>query len=484
MILTTIFLVLFISIITLIFIPSTNLFLLRFIALLGSATAFIFSCFLLISFNCNFFYFQSIVTYKFGFDFLNLYFSLGIDGISLFFFILSSFLIFLCVLFIWNESTFKEYAITLLIIDLLLLLVFSVLDLLLFYVFFEAILIPMYLMIGIWGSRERKIRAVYLFFFYTLLGSLCMLIGLIYIYTLTGTLNFEYLMSYSFTFDQQYWLWLAFFLSFASKIPMFPFHVWLPEAHVEAPTVGSVLLAGILLKLGVYGFLRFSLNLFPEASLFFSPLVYLLSVLGIVYASLTAIRQTDLKRIIAYSSVAHMNLVTIGIFSFNVVGIEGSILQSISHGFVSGAMFLLVGILYDRYHSRLLYYYGGLVHMMPGYAALLLLFTLANIALPGTSSFVGEFLLLAGIYKTNFLTCIFATLGVILCGAYSLWLYNRIIFGNLKIHNTLLFKDINFREFSILLPLLFLVLLMGIYPKFFLDYIHLSSSTLHLLTLS
>lgn len=484
MLLTTIFSALLFSIIALFFIPSTNTFLLRCSALMGSSIAFILSCFLLVSFNCNYFYFQNIVTYQFGFDFLNLYFSLGIDGISLFFFILSSFLIFLCILFIWNEPKFKEYAITLLVIDLLLLLVFSVLDLLLFYIFFEAILIPMYLMIGIWGSRERKIRAVYLFFFYTLLGSLCMLIGLLYIYSLTGTLNFEYLMSYSFSFEQQYWLWLAFFLSFASKIPMFPFHIWLPEAHVEAPTVGSVLLAGILLKLGVYGFLRFSLNLFPEASLYFSPLVYLLSILGIVYASLTAIRQTDLKRIIAYSSVAHMNLVTIGIFSFNVVGIEGSILQSISHGFVSGAMFLLVGILYDRYHSRLLYYYGGLVHMMPIYAALLLFFTLANIALPGTSSFVGEFLLLAGIYKTNFLTCIFATLGVILCGAYSLWLYNRIIFGNLKIHNTLLFKDINFREFSILLPLLFLVLLMGIYPKFFLDYIHLSSSTLHLLTLS
>ena len=484
MLLTTIFSVLLISILFLFFIPVMNLNLLRWTALFGSGITFVLSCFLLVSFNCNYFYFQNIVTYQFGFDFLNLYFSLGIDGISLFFFILSSFLIFLCVLFIWNEANFKEYAITLLVIDLLLLLVFSVLDLLLFYVFFEAILIPMYLMIGIWGSRERKIRAVYLFFFYTLLGSLCMLIGLLYIYSITGTLNFEYLMSYSFSFEQQYWLWLAFFLSFASKIPMFPFHVWLPEAHVEAPTVGSVLLAGILLKLGVYGFLRFSLNLFPEASLYFSPLVYLLSILGIVYASLTAIRQTDLKRIIAYSSVAHMNLVTIGIFSFNVVGVEGSILQSISHGFVSGAMFLLIGILYDRYHSRLLYYYGGLVHMMPIYAALLLFFTLANIALPGTSSFVGEFLLLAGIYKTNFLTCIFATLGVILCGAYSLWLYNRIIFGNLKIHNTLLFKDINFREFSILLPLIFLVLLMGIYPKFFLDYIHLASSTLHLLTLS
>jgi NADH-quinone oxidoreductase subunit M len=263
---------------------------------------------------------------------------------------------------------------------------------------------------------------------------------------------------------------------------MFPFHIWLPEAHVEAPTVGSVLLAGILLKLGVYGFLRFSLSLFPEASLYFSPFVYLLSVLGVIYASLSAIRQTDLKRIIAYSSVAHMNLVTLGIFSFNTIGIEGSILQSISHGFVSGAMFLLVGILYDRYHSRFLYYYGGLVHMMPVYSVFLLIFTMANIALPGTSSFVGEFLLLLGIYKTNILSSIIGALGVILCGAYSLWLYNRIIFGNLKTTSITMFKDINSREFIILLPLLILVLFMGIYPSFFSEYIHLSVCSLSLVT--
>jgi len=349
---------------------------------------------LMIEFDPNSYHFQSIATYKISADFLNLSFTFGLDGISLFFFVLSSFLIFLCVLFVWEEPLLKEYTLTLLIIDLLLLLVFSALDVLLFYIFFEGILIPMYLMIGVWGSRERKIRAVYLFFFYTLFGSLLMLVGLMYIYSITGTLNLEYLLTWQFTFTEQCWLWLAFFMSFASKIPLFPFHVWLPEAHVEAPTVGSVLLAGILLKLGVYGFLRFSLTLFPEASLFFSPLIYLLSVLGVIYASLTAIRQTDLKRIIAYSSVAHMNLVTLGIFSFNTIGLEGSILQSISHGFVSGAMFLLVGILYNRYHSRLLYYYGGLVHVMPIYSTLFLIFTMANIALPGTSSFVGEFFII------------------------------------------------------------------------------------------
>jgi proton-translocating NADH-quinone oxidoreductase chain M len=413
---------------------------------------------------------------------MNLSFSVGLDGISLFFFILSNFLIFLCVLFVWEETLLKEYLISLILIDLLLLLVFSVLDVLLFYIFFEAILIPMYLMIGIWGSRERKIRAVYLFFFYTLFGSLLMLVGLMYIYSITGTLNLEYLLSWNFTFEEQYWLWLAFFLSFASKIPMFPLHVWLPEAHVEAPTVGSVLLAGILLKLGVYGFLRFSLTFFPDASLFFSPFVYLLSVLGIIYASLTAIRQTDLKRIVAYSSVAHMNLVTLGIFSFNSIGLEGSILQSISHGFVAGAMFFLIGILYSRYHSRLLYYYGGLVHLMPLYSVFFLIFTMANIALPGTSSFVGEFLLLCGIYKANIVCCIIAATGVILCGAYSLWLYNRVIFGNIKITYTLKFKDLNFREFSILFALVIWVVFMGVYPTFFSNYIHLSVSNLSFVT--
>ena len=482
MLLTYIFSILLFSIFILFLVPKTNIFLLRLVALVSSSVVFFLCCILLINFNCNFYYFQHVTTFSLNFELLNLYLSFGIDGLSLWFFILSSFLIFLCILFVWNEFLFKEYAIVLTVLNLLLLLVFSVLDVLFFYIFFEAILIPMYLMIGLWGSRERKVRAVYLFFFYTLIGSLCMLLGLLYIYNLTGTLNFEYLLTYKFTFEQQYWLWLAFFLSFASKIPLFPLHVWLPEAHVEAPTVGSVLLAGILLKLGVYGFLRFSLNLFPEASLFFSPFVYLLSVLGIIYASMSAIRQTDLKRIIAYSSVAHMNLVTMGIFSFNIIGIEGSIMQSISHGFVSGAMFLLVGILYDRYHSRLLYYYGGLVHMMPVYAVLFLIFTMANIALPGTSSFVGEFLLLTGIYKVNILSSVISALGVILCGAYSLWLYNRIIFGNLKINHTLLFKDITFREFAILFPLLFLVFLMGIYPTFFLNFIHLASSNLFLIT--
>ena len=472
--LSIIFFILLFSIFFLFFIPGQNKPFLKFIGLISSGFVLFFSVLLFIKFDNSNCFFQDLVLFKVGSLFFNFDFIFGFDGISIYFFLLTTLLFFLCVLFIWKEFFFKEYLICLLSIELLLLLVFSVLDLLLFYIFFEAILIPMFLLIGIWGSRERKLRAAYLLFFYTLFGSVLMLLGILYIYSICGTLNLEYLLTYKFTFDEQYWLWLAFFLSFASKIPMFPFHIWLPEAHVEAPTVGSVLLAGILLKLGVFGFLRFSLTLFPIASFYFSPLIYVLSICGVIYASFSAIRQTDFKRIIAYSSVSHMNLVTLGIFSFNIIGLEGAIIQSISHGFVSSAMFFLIGILYDRYHSRLLYYYGGLVHLMPIYSGLFLTFTMANIALPGTSSFVGEFLLLLGIFKMNVIAAIFGALGVILCGAYSLWLYNRLIFGNLKISYTSKFKDINLREFAILLPLLLLVLFMGIYPAFFLDTIHFS----------
>jgi proton-translocating NADH-quinone oxidoreductase chain M len=452
-------------------------------ALFVSGFTLIFSCLLLNDFNPDSYFFQNYISYKLGSDVLNVTFSFGLDNISIFFFVLSSLLVFLCILFIWNDKHFKEYAITLLVIEFFLLIIFSILNLFLFYVFFEAILIPMYLLIGVWGSRERKIRAVYLFFFYTLCGSIMLLIGILYIYNTVGTLNLEYLLTFKFSAKEEKVLWLCFFLSFASKIPMFPFHIWLPEAHVEAPTVGSVLLAGILLKLGVYGFLRFSITLFPTASLYFSPLVYLLSIVGVLYASMSAIRQTDFKRIIAYSSIAHMNLVTIGIFSFNVMGIEGAILQSISHGFVSGGMFLLIGVLYSRYHTRSLQYFGGLVHMMPIYAIFLLIFTLANIALPSTSSFVGEFLILAGIYKTNAAASIISALGVILCGAYSLWLYNRIIFGNLKTEYTLKYQDMELREFIVLIPPFILIFFMGIYPSYFTYYMHSMSNNLAFLVI-
>lgn len=465
MIFSLIFLTLLVGILTIFFVDGKNLSVLRPFSLFISAIVWLLSCWMLVKFKHSCFYFQQITTYSIGSSFLNITYSFGLDGISLFFFVLSSLLILICILFIWNDDFFKEYVLNLLIIELFLLIVFSILDLFLFYVFFEAILIPMYLIIGVWGSRERKIRAVYLFFFYTLCGSIMMLIGILYIYSITGTLNLEYLISFKFTRKEELILWLCFFLSFASKIPMFPFHIWLPEAHVEAPTVGSVLLAGILLKLGVYGFLRFSITLFPEASLFFSPFVYLLSTIGIIYASLSALRQTDLKRIIAYSSVAHMNLVSIGVFSFTIIGLEGAILQSVSHGFVAGGLFLLIGIAYNRYHSRFLYYYGGLVHMMPLYSIFFLVFTLANIALPGTSSFVGEFLLLLGVYNFNISICAVSALGVILCGGYSLWLYNRMIFGNIKADYSLKFADLDIKEFLSLFPLFILIFIVGIYPE-------------------
>jgi proton-translocating NADH-quinone oxidoreductase chain M len=465
MILDFIFILLAIYLFILFFIPETETVLLKNFSIWVSSFVLIFTTYLLINFQLNTFYFQNLTSFNLGSSLFNVQFFFAVDGISILFIFLTTFLFFLCTIFIWHDKFLKFYLINLFFLELLLLLVFSTLDILLFYIFFEAILIPMFFLIGIWGSRERKIRAAYLLFFYTLVTSLIMLSSLLYIYFTVGTFNLEYILAYPFSFQEQFWLWLAFFFSLASKIPMFPFHIWLPEAHVEAPTIGSVILAGVLLKIGVYGFIRFNIGLFFDASLFFSPLVSVLALIGIIYASFTAIRQTDLKRIIAYSSIAHMNLVVLGLFSFNNIGLEGAIIQSISHGFVSGALFLLVGILYDRYHSRLLMYYSGLVHIMPIYAGCFLFFTMANIALPGTSSFIGEFLLLLGTFKYNATCCFIAALSVIISGAYSLWLSNRLLFGNIKIKFTNKYKDINIREFFLILPLIIFVLLLGILPN-------------------
>lgn len=475
MILSLIFLVLFLSLVALHFVPADESQLLRTIGVFSSGSILILSCLALYSFDCNFFYFQNINSYKTSMNLVNVDFSFGLDGVSVLFFFLSSLLIFLCVVFILETELLKESLIFLLLISACLLLIFSALDLLVFYIFFEAVLIPMSLLIGIWGSRERKVRAFYLFFFYTLVGSLFMLLGILYMLAKTGSSSLEYLLTWSFTIEEQCWLWLSFFISFASKVPIFPFHIWLPEAHVEAPTVGSVLLAGIMLKLGIYGLVRFSIGLFPEACLFFCPAVYVLGITGVIYASFCAIRQTDLKRIIAYSSIAHMNLVVLGAFSFNIIGLEGCILQSISHGFVSSGMFFVIGTLYERYHTRFIYYYGGLIHVMPIYSIMLFILTMANIALPGTSSFIGEFLLLIGIYNSNTICSITGTTGVMICGGYSLWVYNRMIFGSLKMNYSKKFNDINFREFTVLLPLVFLVIIAGIFPLTFLNFIHLSS---------
>lgn len=356
--------------------------------------------------------------------------------------------------------------------------VFSILDLLLFYIFFESILIPMYLIVGVWGSRERKIRAAYFFFLYTLLGSVLMLLSILYIYYQVGTTDYEVLITFVFSPLEQKFLWLSFFGSFATKVPMVPVHLWLPEAHVEAPTSGSVILAGILLKLGTYGFLRFSFPLFPTASLYFTPIVYLLAIVGIVYTSFTAIRQTDFKRIIAYTSVAHMNLVMVGLFSFNVIGIEGAILQSLSHGFVASALFMAIGVVYERHHTRMVKYYGGLVHCMPIYTFIFLFFTMSNIGLPGTGSFVGEFLILVGSFKANTSATFISATGMIIGGCYSLWLFNRISYGNLKIQYLKSYIDINKREAFIFLPLILGTIIIGLYPEIFLNSMHMSVNML------
>lgn len=411
---------------------------------------------------------------------LNLNITLGIDGISLFFLLLTTLLIPLCILISWNsvENNIKGYLISFLLIEFLLIGVFSVLDLLLFYIFFESILIPMFLIIGVWGSRERKMLASYYFFLYTLLGSVVMLLSILYIFNQVGTTDYEILLTFVFSDVEQKILWFTFFLAFAAKVPMVPVHLWLPEAHVEAPTAGSVILAGVLLKLGTYGFIRFSLPLFPQASFFFTPFVYTISLVGIIYTSLTAIRQTDFKRIIAYTSVAHMNVVMLGIFSFNNVGIEGALLQSLSHGFVASALFAIIGVVYERHKTRLVKYYGGLVHTMPLYISIFLFFTMANIGFPGTSGFIGEFLIFAGSFKVNSSVTFFGATGMILGGCYSLWLFNRIAFGNLKSQYLARTLDVNKREFVIFIPLIFYTLVLGLTPDPYLSSVHMSVNNL------
>lgn len=462
------------------FIPSSRSDFIRKVGLVFSLINFLLSLFLWIQFDNSTSRFQYVESFvlrnPLSSGFPNIDFSVGIDGISLFFVLLTTFLVPICLLVGWSsiQNYVKEYVISFLILESLMLGVFCILDLLLFYVFFESVLIPMFIIIGVWGSRERKIRAAFQFFLYTLIGSVLMLLALLFIYFQTGTTDVMVLLTTDFSEKRQLLLWIAFFASFAVKVPMIPVHIWLPEAHVEAPTAGSVILAGILLKLGTYGFLRFSIPMFPIASIYFAPLVYTLSVLGILYGSLTTLRQIDLKKIIAYSSVAHMGYVTLGLFSLNTQGIEGSILLMLSHGFVASALFLCVGILYDRHKTRLVKYYGGCVHVMPLFSFFFLVFTLGNISLPGTSSFIGEFLILAGIFQTNtFIACL-ACSGMVLGAAYSLWLYNRVVFGNFKTQYIHHFADLNRREFWILFPFAIAVLWMGIYPEIFLDAMHTS----------
>lgn len=395
---------------------------------------------------------------------------MGVDGISLPFVILTTALMPFCIVASWKSVTMRvrEYMMAFLVLETLMIGTFSALDLVLFYLFFEGGLIPMFLIIGVWGG-PRRVYASFKFFLYTLLGSVLMLLAIMALYWNAGTTDIPTLMKTAVPASMQKWAWLAFFASFAVKMPMWPVHTWLPDAHVEAPTAGSVVLAAILLKMGGYGFLRFSLPMFPLASYDFAPLVFALSAIAIVYTSLVALMQEDIKKLIAYSSVAHMGFVTMGIFAGTTQGIAGGVFQMISHGIVSGALFLCVGVVYDRMHTREIAAYGGLVNRMPLYAVVFMVFTMANVGLPGTSGFVGEFLTLLGTFKVSIPTATVATLGVILSAGYALWLYRKVVFGVMEKPALAGIKDLTFREGLILFPLVFLTILFGVYPKPVLD---------------
>ena len=393
-------------------------------------------------------------------------FKLGIDGISILFIVLTAFITPICIFSCINsiKKRLKEFLIAILILETFILGVFCSLDLIIFYLFFEAGLIPMFLIIGIWGG-PRKIYSAYKFFLFTLLGSVLMLAAIIFIYWQVGTTDYTEIYKLKIPEKYQYLLWLAFFSSFAVKTPMWPVHTWLPDAHVEAPTAGSVILAAILLKMAGYGFLRFSLGMFPIASEYFTPLVFTLSIIAIIYTSLVALMQEDMKKLIAYSSVAHMGFVTLGIFTFNKQGIEGSMFQMISHGIISAALFLCVGVLYDRTSSRMIKSFGGVVNYLPNFSLIFIIFVLGGLGLPGTTGFIGEFLVLLGAFQVNYLVAIFASIGVVLCAAYMLWMAKRVIFGKTK--NTIIstLKDINFLEGSILIILCLVSLVFGFYPE-------------------
>lgn len=402
----------------------------------------------------------------------NISYHVGVDGISIYFIMLTTFLMPFCILAGWRsiETRVKEYMIAFLVLETLVIGVFSALDMVLFYFFFEAVLIPMYLIIGIWGS-DNRVYAAFKFFLYTLAGSVLLLLAMLYMYNEMGTMSIpELIAEANFPLDVQKWLWLALFASFAVKVPMWPFHTWLPDAHVQAPTAGSMVLAGILIKMGAYGFMRFSLPILPEASHYFVPLMYTLSIIAVVYTSLVALMQEDMKKLIAYSSVAHMGFVTLGIFSFNEQGLQGALFQMISHGLVSPALFFCVGVLYDRMHTKQISAYGGLVERMPRYALMFMIFTMASVGLPGTSGFVGEFLILLGLFRDSTWAAFFAATGVVLGAAYMLWLYRRVVFGALENKKLKGIKDIDAREAFIFIAIAIVVIVLGIYPTAVLHY--------------
>jgi len=407
-----------------------------------------------------------------GFQFA---YHMGIDGISLFFILLSTLLTLLSIVSAWEVIQFrvKEFMIAFLVLETLMVGIFCALDFVLFYMFFEGVLVPMFLIIGVWGGPNR-IYSAFKFFLYTFLGSILMLLAVITVYFETGTTDITVALTHAFPVGLQKWLWLAFFASFAVKVPMWPVHTWLPDAHVEAPTAGSVILAGILLKMGGYGFIRFSLPMFPLASSFFTPLIFTLSAIAVIYTSLVALAQIDMKKLVAYSSIHHMGFVTMGTFAVTSEAVQGAVIQMLSHGLVSGALFLCVGVLYDRLHTHEIARFGGLIERMPAYAFVFMVFTLANVGLPGTSGFVGEFLILLGTFRVSTLYCTLAATGMFLGVAYMLYLYRRVIFGTITRADLRGMLDLSPREKAVFAPLLILVLWMGIYPNSFLQPIHVS----------
>jgi NADH-quinone oxidoreductase subunit M len=395
-------------------------------------------------------------------------YKMGVDGVSVLFVLLSTLLTPICILSAWDaiKVRVREFMLAFLILETMMVGMFCAADFIVFYVFFEGVLIPMYLIIGVWGG-PRRVYAAYKFFLYTLFGSVLMLLALLAIWFKTGTTDLALLMHVQLPVSMQFWLFLAFLASFSVKVPMWPVHTWLPDAHVEAPTAGSVILAGVLLKMGAYGFLRFSVPMLPHASATFAPLIYAMSVIAVIYTSLVALAQTDMKKLIAYSSIAHMGVVTIGIFTFNVQGISGAMFQMLSHGIVAGALFLCVGVIYDRMHTRDIDRYGGLADRMPVYALVFMLFTMASIGLPGTAGFIGEFLVVIGSFQVNFWLALLGATGMILGAAYMLYLYRRVVFGKLTKADLMGILDLSPREIAVFAPLVLLTLWMGIYPSSF-----------------
>ena len=435
----------------------------KFVALWISIVTFIVSLLVLIGFNNDLTEYQYVEKVEWV-PIANFSYHLGIDGISLPFVILSSFLIPICILASWRNISKQvpSYMSLFLILETLMIGTFCALDILVFYIFFECVLIPMFLIIGIWGGT-RRVYSAFKFFLYTLTGSVLMLVAILYIYISTGTTDIIQITEYTFSKNIQIWLWLAFFASFAVKLPMWPVHTWLPDAHVEAPTSGSVILAGVLLKMGGYGFLRFSIPMFPDASMYFSPMVFILSSIAIIYTSFIALIQNDMKKMIAYSSVAHMGFVTIGAFTFTHQGLSGAVFQMVSHGLISSALFLCVGIVYDRIHTREISAYGGVVNSMPKYAMFFMFMMLASVGLPGTSGFVGELLVLVSIWKTNIYFAFLTALGIILGAIYMLWLYKRVIFGKTEKKEIINLQSLKFEEILNLTVITFIIMILGIF---------------------